>query len=216
MSIYNQGILGGFTGKTGAVIGSSWKNKAVMRSLPKLKKSRKSSQFQLEQQEKFRLMISFLTSFQDLLNMTFKRRSTGQTGINAALSVNLRKGILGTESPFSINYEKLEFSYALGTLPNVANPTATAATGNTLDFEWTNNAGASRAKNTDKTILIVYCPELNQSMYFIDTAILSEEFVNIDASLFAGKSVETWMLFITDDMSTASNTVYTGSVNLIP
>ncbi len=216
MSTFNQGILGGFSGKTGSVIGASWKNKTVMRGLPKLKKNRKASQFQLDQQEKFRLMINFLSSFQELLGITYKRRSTGQTGINAALSYNLRNGITGTESPFGLNYEKLQFGYGNGILPNAGNPTVTAASGNTLDFEWSNNAGASKAKDTDKTILIVYCPELNQSLYFVDTALRSAEFSNVDSSLFAGKSVETWMLFISEDMNLVSATVYTGSVNLLP
>jgi hypothetical protein len=34
MGTFNKGILGGFSGKTGTVIGSNWKGRTVMRSLP--------------------------------------------------------------------------------------------------------------------------------------------------------------------------------------
>jgi len=38
MSILSQGILGGFSGKTGPVIGSFWRDKPVMRTKPVYKK----------------------------------------------------------------------------------------------------------------------------------------------------------------------------------
>ena len=59
MGIIKQGVLGGFSGKVGTVIGSSWKGKAVMRGLT-IAKSGKPTASQLQQQAKFSLMIKFL------------------------------------------------------------------------------------------------------------------------------------------------------------
>jgi len=35
MGTYNKGILGAFYGKVGTVVGSTWRGKDVMRSLPR-------------------------------------------------------------------------------------------------------------------------------------------------------------------------------------
>src|ERR1700741_3098626 len=60
MATFNKGILGGFSGKTGSVIGSNWKGRTVMRSLPG-KRSKAPTQVQLDQQEKFKLVVGFLS-----------------------------------------------------------------------------------------------------------------------------------------------------------
>lgn len=216
MATFNQGILGGFSGKTGSVIGSSWKGKSVMRSLPKLKKNRTLSGFQLDQQEKFKLMISFLTPFKELLTITYKKKAQAQSGLNAALSVNLRNAISGSSSPFGIDYSKLQFGYATGLLPNAGLPVAGAQPAGQIGFSWANNAGVSKAKNTDAVLILVYCPDLGQSIYFTDTATRSEELFVADASVFTGKLVQTWLLFISEDGTLVSPTAYTGPLTLIP
>ncbi|MDP9040682.1 MAG: DUF6266 family protein [Bacteroidota bacterium] len=47
-----KGILGGFSGKVGTVVGSSWKGLAVMKSVPGPRKG-SPTLLQLEQQAKF-------------------------------------------------------------------------------------------------------------------------------------------------------------------
>ena len=49
MAIFSKGILGGFSGKVGNVIGSSWRGKDVLRSLP-TKRNWVATQSQLDQQ----------------------------------------------------------------------------------------------------------------------------------------------------------------------
>ena len=53
MGKIKQGILGGFKGKVGTVIGSSWNGIAYMRGLPQSTKDRKSAA-QLVQRDFFR------------------------------------------------------------------------------------------------------------------------------------------------------------------
>ncbi len=76
MAIFSKGILGGFSGKVGNVVGSTWRGKDVLRSLP-TKRNRVATQSQLDQQEKFSMVMKFMTSMTALLNTTFKAYGGG-------------------------------------------------------------------------------------------------------------------------------------------
>ena len=59
MARITKGILGGFSGKVGLVVGASWRGQDIIRSTPK-PSSKPPSEKQLLQQLKFRLVIDFL------------------------------------------------------------------------------------------------------------------------------------------------------------
>jgi hypothetical protein len=214
MSKFNMGILGGFSGKTGTVVGSSWKGKNVMRALPAKKKNRQATPNQLEQQEKFKLMVQFLSGLSDLLNITFKAQASKISGFNAAVSYNIQSAITGDQSPFRIDFAKAKVSQ--GNLPSVASPKAEAAPGHHVSFSWRYNAGLTSARPTDIAVLVVYCPALKQSAYASEGATRADQLHSIDVGVFAGHDVETWLAFVREDGMKASNSVYTGSVTLIP
>jgi len=71
MGKIEKGLLGGFSGKVGNTVGSSWKNVDVIRSRPPRKRRGQPTQPQLDQQAKFALMTSFLLPLTDLLNQTY-------------------------------------------------------------------------------------------------------------------------------------------------
>ncbi len=214
MSKFEKGILGGFSGKTGTVIGASWKGKNIMRALSKKKKNRQPSPYQLEQQEKFKMMVQFLSGLSDLLNITFRAQAVNISGYNAAVSYNIREAITGDQSPFSINFAKVEISQ--GNLPAVASPQAEAAPGHHVRFNWRYNAGVTSAKPTDIAVLVVYCPELKQVVYASEGATCTNEAHTIDAGVFAGHDVETWQAFVCEDGMKVSPSMYTGKVSLLP
>lgn len=214
MSKLNMGILGGFSGKTGTVVGSHWKGKAVMRALPAKKKNRQATPNQLEQQEKFKLMVQFLSGLSDLLNITFGTQASKISGFNAAVSYNLQTAIAGDQSPFRIDFAKAKISQ--GNLPAVASPLAEAAPNHQINYSWKFNAGVTSARPTDIAILVVYCPELKQSIYVSEGATRASEQHTIDAGVFAGHEVETWLAFVREDGMKASPSMYTGKVTLLP
>ncbi len=59
MGKIKQGILGGFSGKVGPVIGTSWKGKAIIKARP-LSHNDRNSVAQQEQRAKFSLVSKFL------------------------------------------------------------------------------------------------------------------------------------------------------------
>ena len=162
MATFEKGILGGFSGKVGNVVGGTWKGKSYMRSLPN-KTSRVSSEKQLEQQAKFKLIVLFFQCFSGLLNISFRSFATKVTGFNSAVSYALKNAVTGAYPAYDIAYPLVLI--ARGDLPNATAPNAVANGGGHIDFKWVNNAGVGMAKGNDKTILLVYCPLLKQCIY---------------------------------------------------
>jgi hypothetical protein len=213
MGTFNKGILGGFSGKTGTVIGSNWKGRTVMRSLPG-KRTKAASPDQLDQQEKFALVVSFLSSMTDLLKITFRNFASKVSGFNAAVSYNLQKAVSGEGSPFTIDYSMAQVS--LGFLPNASSPMAVAETGNKVSFSWMDNSGTGRAKSTDAVILVAFCAATGRSVYSVGEAFRGDLTLALDTSVFAGKEVQTWICFVSDDSKMVSDSFYTGAVTLEP
>jgi hypothetical protein len=120
MGVIKRGILGGFSGKVGGVVGSSWKGISVMRSMPLTVANPKTVK-QIQQRSKFS-KLSKLAS--DLLTSTIKpywdRFAQMKSGFNAFIEVNknafegngnfdfpnlkLSQGRLG-DTPFSLVLE---------------------------------------------------------------------------------------------------------------
>lgn len=213
MAIFSKGILGGFSGKVGNVVGSTWRGKDVLRSLP-TKRNRVATQSQLDQQEKFSLIMKFMTSMTALLNTTFKAYGRGISAVNAAVSYNLQNGISGAASPFNLSYPNILLSR--GDLPNTNSATAVAEAGNAVKFTWENNAGMGKAKVTDKVILVVHCPALNHTVYIPGGNMRGELTQSLSVAAFTGETVETWLAFIATNETVVSNSMYTGSVNIAP
>src|SRR5258705_13066987 len=115
MGTYVKGILGGFSGKVGTVVGSTWKGIPVMKSVSGPRKGNPTL-LQLEQQGRFSLMIKFLQPLAALFNQTYGNSAVGMSGFNKAFSYNVLNGITGVYPAFTVNFPMLLISK--GDLPN--------------------------------------------------------------------------------------------------
>ena len=78
MGTIKQGILGGFSGKVGTVIGGSWKGISYMRSQAQSVKNPRTDG-QLSQRSKFALALDFLKPLTDIVRTGFKLYTNKQT-----------------------------------------------------------------------------------------------------------------------------------------
>lgn len=215
MSIVTQGILGGFSGKTGPVIGSTWKGRSIMRAKPVFKKNRTFTQPQIDQQEKFKMMMAFLRGIDYLLNLTYKTSNKERNGFQEAFSTNLKDAVAGLESPFSIDYSKIKVSN--GTIPVLSPVSFTADPSNMAKFGWNTTVDSgNKASAADKAIAVLYCPELNLFLTSNFNTRRSDQEVLVDAALFTGKEVHGWLFFLSDDESKASHSQYAGTITVTP
>lgn len=209
MGTYDKGILGGFRGKIGTVVGSKWKGIEYMKSKMG-KRTKAASPAQLEQQAKFAMLIRFVTSIGKLLMKTFGGFAVNKTGTNSAFAYNFENAIIGIYPDFSLDYAKVLISK--GQLHNANNVTATAAGGGIVQFNWIDNSGVAMANATDRSVLVAYCPELKRAVYIENGAARNAGTSTLNAGIFTGKTVETWVGFISADGTEVATSVYTGPV----
>ena len=209
MGKFSKGILGGFSGKVGNVVGGNWKGIDYMRSKSSFK-NLNPSEAQLAQQLKFGMCIRFVQSMSGLLEKSFNNFAVKKTGINSALSYTLKNAVTGTYPVFSIDYAAALVSR--GDLPNVLAPSIVMGAGSLLVFSWTDNTGVGVAKATDKALPVAYCPELNQSIFITAGASRSAITETLNLAAFSGKTVQTYLGFISEDGKNVASSIYTSAV----
>ncbi|MBK6381785.1 MAG: hypothetical protein IPF72_19845 [Chitinophagaceae bacterium] len=122
----------------------------------------KPTQPQLEQQLKFALAVRFIQTITALVEISFGDFAVRKTGFNSAVSYTLKNAVTGTYPVFNLQFADVLVSR--GDLPNVLAPTVTVAAGGLVTWAWTDNSGVGIARPTDKALLVVHCPALNQSI----------------------------------------------------
>ena len=209
MGKINQGILGGFSGKVGTVIGGNWKGITYMRAKA-VSVANPRTEAQQSQRAKFNLAVRFLQPCTDFLRRGYKNYAIKKTAFNAAMSYTLSNVITGTYPTFSIDYSKAMLSR--GTLTTAANVQATIA-GGVVKISWDDNSTSGSAKPTDSALAIVVNPDNGEAVYNIAGAKRSGcmEQLNIPAD-WTGDQVEVYLGFISEDGKEVSNSVYAGSV----
>ena len=181
-----------------------------MRALPQDRKKPFTPK-ELNQQAKFRIMNKFLKPAKTLLNVTFAHLAVQMSPFNKAFSYNIKNAITGVKPNLAIDFGMALISR--GDLPNVDMPTVNSPSPSMLQFTWSDNSGRGKATGTDKAFVAVYHEEIPNWEYQLDVASRTQGKCEILLKNFAGKSVHTFIGFISADGKDASNSLYTGLVN---
>jgi Family of unknown function (DUF6266) len=206
-----NGINGPFSGKVGAVVGYVLRGQAVMRGLPN-KRKWGSSQAQQQQQAKFALMHDFLRTLLPFLNITYNSVAVQMTGFNKAFSYNVKNAITGTHPGLKIDYSKV--MVGMGDMPVELSPTVKASPEGMITFSWTNGSALVSARPTDQAFVAIYCEEKKIWIYELNPASRKMGSCTIKTTQFKGKEIQTYIGFISNDGQSASDSLYTGSVQL--
>ena len=118
MGTIKQGVLGGFSGKVGTVIGASWKGTAYMRGQATHVKNPRTPK-QIEQRTKMAFARNFLQQAAEFINIGFKDVAKRQSPLNYAASQMMRNAIYGDYPDYSPIYSELKWSHGLLTPPVV-------------------------------------------------------------------------------------------------
>ena len=210
MAKYDVGVLGNFEGKVGTVVGSKWNGINYMRS-----KGRKSkippTQSQLEQRARFAVVGKFVQSIADLLMNCYPNK-TGRNSINQAFTDIYASALTGTYPAYGLDYSKVLISK--GKLLNAKTPAAQAAGGGIIKFTWTDNTDHEHANANDRSVLLVYCPEMKLSYSTTTGAQRSAGAGSLDVSNLIGKVVETWVSFLSANGNIAAQSIFTGQLTV--
>lgn len=213
MGTFNKGILGGFSGKVGTVVGFNWRGLDVMRSLPK-KSDKLPSEKQLIVQAKFTLTAHFLAPIKPILIAYFGQPSDEKSRYNLAFSYHNKQAIIGTYPNLEVDFTKVIISK--GELLNVAQPTVAAQAREELLFTWQDNSGEGEAKVTDTILVVVYNPVKRLFSYKEMAASRDARTYTLALpAAWAGDTVHPWMAVVNATETHCASSVYLGSVIVI-
>lgn len=209
MGKIRKGILGGFSGKVGTVVGANWKGIAYMRSLP-IKVKNPKTLAQRSQRNKFALTLSFLKPMTGLIRIGWKLYAQKQSPFNAAMSYTIANAITGAYPNYSIDPGAVLISR--GSLAGAFNANATSTMGS-IQFTWTDNSGATTAKTTDKALLAVLNPTKNEAVFDTENATRTTAAMTLNLPAdWQGNTVEVYIGFVSEDGKEVANSVYLGVV----
>ena len=109
MGTIKQGILGGFNGKVGTVVGSSWKGTAYMRGRAQHIKNPRTAG-QIYQRNAMKAIALALRPIASTLSLTFAKSAGKMSGYNKAVSVNYHEAIVNQDGQPVVDFSKLILS----------------------------------------------------------------------------------------------------------
>ncbi|MGQ7870911.1 DUF6266 family protein, partial [Sunxiuqinia sp. sy24] len=193
MAVINQGILGGFSGKVGTVIGGSWKGIDYMRSKP-VSVANPRTPAQVDQRTKFVTVLNFLQPLTSFLRTGFKDYAVKMSAFNAAMSYTIQNAVSGTYPEYGIAYADALVSR--GSLTGALNPSIQATIPGQIDFSWVDNSGTGTALATDKAMLVIYNSAKNQAVTINggNTRTSGSQVVTVPAT-FSGDELSCYIAF---------------------
>ena len=213
MARITKGILGGFSGKVGTIVGARWRGQDIIRSTPKVS-TRPPSEKQQMQQSKFKMVIAFLQPLKNIQTKYFGSASGSRSRVNMAVSYTISEAVQMTGDTAELVYNKVLITK--GDLTGFQNMTALPQTGHVIRLSWENNATQGNASETDQVNLVCYCEELGRFDTFESAA--ARNALTADVTLpaaYAGKEVQVWSYLHNAKGSSASNSIHLGALTMI-
>jgi hypothetical protein len=211
MGRIKQGILGGFSGKVGTVIGASWKGGSYMRARPLHTRNPRTAG-QVAQRTRFALTMTLLRPLTALLRVGWALRAVGQTPFNAAMAYTVRNVVAGSYPDWEIDPAK--FKISVGALAPAANPAAVAEA-TTLTFTWDDNSGTGSAKHTDRILVAAVNLDRRQAAYDLEAGTRQDATCQLFCPAdWAGETVDAYIGFISEDGREIADSCHVGAIDL--
>lgn len=212
MAKFVNGILGGFSGKVGTVVGACWNGIDYMRGLA-ASITNPRTPAQLEQRAKFSLIIAFLRPLTSFLRFGFRSAALKMSAFNAAMAYNVKNAVTGIYPTFLVDYPKVLL--AKGPLAGVLNPHPTSVTPGQLTITWDNNSEEAYAMDDDRLYVVVIDPLLQKAVSLVSdaTRLSGTETITLPDA-WTGHEVECYAGFTNAGESLLSDSYYAGKVTV--
>ncbi|UKT62163.1 DUF6266 family protein [Pedobacter mucosus] len=208
MATFKNGILGGFSGKVGSVVGFQLGDKFVMRAMPRSRSA--FTEKELENQQKFRMVQLYLSPFKDLLRVGFNNYYTKTGGFRAALSYTRKEAIKQDDDGICIDHELIKISG--GNLAPAINPEVEIATHKEITIRW-DTYNLNYLNESDQLMLLVYDPTSRAvcMRIFNGTFRKAGEFRVLPPQKLFDTQVNIYIGFVAADRNSQSDSQYLGS-----
>lgn len=183
MAVIKQGIFGGFSGRVGNVVGTSWKGIAVMKALP-LSVANPRTSGQVEQRGKFSLIVvlgSLLLS--SIIKPLWDRFAMRMSGYNSFVKQNISLVVsdeITTPEDFRLSVGKMSSTDISSVGMTNLSPLVTVA--------WSDDAGSGFRLHTDLAFAVVFTANLEKIGYSSVPVARSEESIEFSLNTPAATS----------------------------
>lgn len=210
MARNKNGILGGFSGKVGSVVGYNSYGVDRMRGLPE--RIAPATVAEIKNRTKFKLVQDTLNCCKELIKIGFNNYWTKTGGMRGAVSYNKMFALKEEEGEYAIDPE--EFRFSGGTLPGLKEVRVEKEGKDLLTFHW-DKESVPDSSPQDQVMMLAIDLEGKQASYVAyggfrssgtDVLRLSDDLV--------GKAVEVYIAVIARDRTRQSNSQYLGRITL--
>ena len=211
MGKYGNGILGGFNGKVGNVVGATWKGITYMKAIQNTG-NKKATEKQIVQRAKFGFAAQFLQPLYPVIQIGFKTLGIKQSAQNAAIAHLLNYAITGEYPAFAVDYENLYL--AKGSI-KVADSASIVVEDDHITFNWNDTDKAMKLLGEEQALLVGisngYYPSYSIDEYTRENRTGALSFPNAPS----GSLVHCYLAFAeTENLKRASNSIYLGTVSI--
>nr|WP_068892584.1 DUF6266 family protein [Pedobacter panaciterrae] len=209
MGIIKNGILGGFSGKTGPVVGYRRNGKNCVRSMPRPRTS-KPTLNELAGREKFAYVQTWLQPLTNFLRVGFQDYAPDFQGFIAAKSYNLKKAVIGNSPNFQINPALALVSF--GEMKQPVSASAIAESGQLISFNWV----GGEFVYDDRAMLMAYDTTDGRARFNTasERADGGHAKLKLDES-FIGKHMDVYLAFVSEDRKRRSISQYLGLITVL-
>lgn len=210
MASIKNGILGGFTGKIGNVVGYSTYGVDRMRSLSD--RTAPATAAELRNRRQFKLVQDTLNCIKELIKIGFKNYWTKTGGTRGAISYNKTKAVQLNGDDCAIDPERFRFSG--GVLPGLNNVEFELERDDLLRFNW-NSALAYGASPKDQVMLLAIDLEEKNACYEClgNFRGSGTDILRLSNDL-KGKNLDIYIAVVAKDRSKQSDSQYLGRINI--
>ncbi|RZK40930.1 MAG: hypothetical protein EOO90_13260 [Pedobacter sp.] len=211
MGTIRKGANGGFSGKAGSVVGSSWNNIDYIKGLPKLIK-RQASIKQLDQRARFAAALKYLGPIKDILMKGYRGQTSGRTtGFNVGVQHALSFAIIGTYPNYEV--DKSLIAVSKGSIQSYKSVSASAefVQGNqgSLNMTWLPQINALNAFADDGLQVLTYNEQQNLFLFFPDAAERQDAAVSLELpDDYAGNTLHLYVFYVNREGTRQSNSVW--------
>lgn len=213
MGKVQMGILDGFVGKVGTVVGSFWKGKPVMRAYKRQVSDAKSEAQQLLR-TRFAAIGSLSGAFLSAIQLGFKEVAKRKKWTEGDIFVHENWGCVHADTPGAATVDYTELVIAKGNLPEAQFGAASFADPLTVEVPMTDSSEVIGANAQDRVYLFVYSPEAGAGMLG-DVKYRADESIACNVPAYwNGHRVHVWGFAIgggADNKGVISNSRYLGS-----
>ncbi len=214
MGTIKNGANGGFSGKAGSIIGSSWNNVNYIKGLHK-KSNKPPSQKQIEQRAKFAAVLSFMGPIKDLLLLGYKGQNAGNaTGFNMGIQHALAYAVMGTYPNYKLDKSLIQVSK--GTLQKPGSIVLSSTVTGSLEVNWSPTVNTLNAFVDDQMVVLLYNETQNFFMVFTDAGLREDGRTSLTIpDDFAGQTVHTYLFYVEREGKRQSLSTYAEPIVMV-